>query len=109
MTSQAVLSTCASNNLPHARVVAIREISDKGLLFFTQKGTRKVAELEANPQANLIFGLSLNNVKLSLRALLKLCPTKSMKRIGKRILKKHKYGSQHMPPLHPNQSTQKKN
>lgn len=42
---QAVLATCAKEAIPHARVVAIREINERGLLFFTQKGTRKFNEL----------------------------------------------------------------
>lgn len=42
---QAVLSTATMSAIPHARVVAIREIDDHGLVFFTQRGTRKVDEL----------------------------------------------------------------
>lgn len=54
---QGVLSTATTSAVPHARVVAIREINEDGLLFFTQKGTRKVAELTANPH-----GLSLIHI-----------------------------------------------
>lgn len=56
---QAVLSTATLEAIPHARLVAIREINDQGLLFFTQKGTRKVSELNANPHAALTFWLEL--------------------------------------------------
>jgi pyridoxamine 5'-phosphate oxidase len=56
---QAVLSTTTSQPVPHARVVAIREISDKGLLFFTQRGTRKVAEMKDNPKCCLTFWFEL--------------------------------------------------
>jgi pyridoxamine 5'-phosphate oxidase len=53
---QAILSTDTVNAIPHARVVAIREISsDQGLLFFTQKETKKVAELTQNPLVARIF------------------------------------------------------
>jgi len=52
---QAVLSTATINAIPHARVVSIREISDFGLIFFTQKETRKVSELHENPFATLTF------------------------------------------------------
>ena len=34
---QAVLSTATLASVPHSRVVAIREITEEGLLFFTQK------------------------------------------------------------------------
>lgn len=56
---QAVLSTSTNDNTPHGRVVAIREINDQGLLFFTQKGTRKVNELNKNPIAAITFWFEL--------------------------------------------------
>lgn len=56
---QAVLSTATLKAVPHARVVAIREISEHGLLFFTQKGTKKVVELSTNPNAVITFWLEL--------------------------------------------------
>lgn len=56
---QAVLSTCAKNAMPHARVVAIREIDEHGLLFFTQKGTRKVSEISENPHGVITFWFEL--------------------------------------------------
>lgn len=56
---QAVLSTATQEAIPHARLVAIREINDQNLLFFTQKGTRKVSELNANPHATLTFWFEL--------------------------------------------------
>lgn len=52
---QAVLSTATNDAVPHARVVAVREISEEGLVFFTQKGTRKVVELHSNPRAAMTF------------------------------------------------------
>ena len=55
----AVLATVAAGAMPHSRVVAIREINDQGLLFFTQKHTRKVSEIESNPHASLTFWLEL--------------------------------------------------
>lgn len=56
---QAVLSSCAKDSVPHARVVALREINDGGLLFFTQRGTRKVHELLENPFATIVFWFEL--------------------------------------------------
>lgn len=55
----AVLATCAKDAIPHARVVSIHEIDEQGLLFFTQQGTRKVRELNANPLATMTFWFEL--------------------------------------------------
>jgi pyridoxamine 5'-phosphate oxidase len=57
---QAVLATATTSAVPHGRVVAIREITNQGLVFFTQRGTRKVTELEENPRAAMIFWFELN-------------------------------------------------
>lgn len=56
---QAVLSTCSKGGAPHARVVAIREINEQSLLFFTQRNTRKVTELLSNPFATITFWFEL--------------------------------------------------
>ncbi|KTD16624.1 pyridoxine/pyridoxamine 5'-phosphate oxidase [Legionella jordanis] len=56
---QAVLATIGQNNIPHSRVVAIREISNQDLLFFTQSSTRKVIELRKNPHISLNFWFEL--------------------------------------------------
>lgn len=53
----AVLSTQGLNSEPHARVVAIREMSEDWILFFTQKRTRKVEEITNNGQVALTFWL----------------------------------------------------
>lgn len=55
----AVLATSAKDAIPHARVVAIREIGEHGLIFFTQQGTRKVRELNENPLATMTFWFEL--------------------------------------------------
>ncbi|PWY56359.1 pyridoxamine 5'-phosphate oxidase [Legionella qingyii] len=57
--SHAVLSSISLDGVPHSRVVAVREISDEGILFFTQKRTRKVNELKNNPRVSLVFWLEL--------------------------------------------------
>jgi pyridoxamine 5'-phosphate oxidase len=53
--NNAVLATITSTGIPHSRVVAIREIESDGLVFFTQKKTRKVSELLNNPSASMTF------------------------------------------------------
>lgn len=52
-----VLATAGKDGFPHSRVVAIREISLQGIIFFTQKGTRKVVELTENPKASMTLWL----------------------------------------------------
>lgn len=55
----AVLSTADKDSIPHGRVIAIREINEQGLLFFTQRGTRKVMEMTNNPIVSLTFWFEL--------------------------------------------------
>lgn len=56
---QAVLSTVDRYRVPHSRVVAIREINSQGLLFFTQRDTRKVTEMSLNPSVSMTFWFEL--------------------------------------------------
>lgn len=56
---QAILSTTTLDAIPHSRVVAIREVTEDGLLFFTQQGTRKVDELQNNPRVSITFWFEL--------------------------------------------------
>tara|TARA_R110000868_G_scaffold32318_1_gene117595 strand:+ start:1197 stop:1778 length:582 start_codon:yes stop_codon:yes gene_type:complete len=67
---QAVLSTCGNDAIPHARVVAIREIEESGLLFFTQKGTKKVKEMLSNPHACITFWFELFQREVILQGLI---------------------------------------
>lgn len=55
----ATLSTTGKDSIPHGRVIAIREINEQGLLFFTQRGTRKVVEMTYNPMVSLTFWFEL--------------------------------------------------
>ena len=57
--NRVVLATATSNGIPHSRIVAVREISPKGILFFTQQGTRKVAEITENPHASMTLWLAM--------------------------------------------------
>ena len=59
----AVLSTC-DNDTPHSRVVAIREYSEAGFLFFTQGGTRKTTEMANNNQVSLNYWLSMSHKQI---------------------------------------------
>ncbi|HRD68996.1 MAG TPA: pyridoxamine 5'-phosphate oxidase family protein [Legionella sp.] len=51
----AVLSSQGLNGASHGRVVAIREITEENLIFFTQKRTRKVEEIKNNNKVSLTF------------------------------------------------------
>lgn len=52
-----VLATVDENGNPISRTVAIREINEQGLLFFTQLGSAKVAHILANPYVSFTFML----------------------------------------------------
>lgn len=54
-----ILATASKEAIPGARVVAIREINEKGMLFFTQRGTRKVRELSQNHNVSAVIWLPL--------------------------------------------------
>ena len=52
-----VLATVDENGLPKSRTVAIREINENGLLFFTQLGSAKVTHILVNPFVSFTFML----------------------------------------------------
>jgi pyridoxamine 5'-phosphate oxidase len=49
------LATAGSDGAPSVRMVLMKGVDDRGFTFFTNYGSRKGAELEANPQAALLF------------------------------------------------------
>lgn len=50
-----VLSTVGENNRPSSRVVLIKEITEKGLVFFTNYLSKKGREMEQNPHVSANF------------------------------------------------------
>ncbi len=50
-----VLATSMSDGAPSARVVLLKGIEDRGLLFFTDYSSRKGRELADNPRGALVF------------------------------------------------------
>lgn len=50
-----ILSTSGKSNKPDARVVLLKEISDGGLVFYTNYESKKSKELQENPNASLLF------------------------------------------------------
>jgi pyridoxamine 5'-phosphate oxidase len=51
-----VLSTVSPEGQPHARVMLLKEFDAEGFVFFTNYGSEKGRDLEANPHAALTFG-----------------------------------------------------
>ena len=49
------LATATPDGRPSARLVLLKEVSAGGFVFFTNYGSRKAEELEANPRAALAF------------------------------------------------------
>jgi pyridoxamine 5'-phosphate oxidase len=49
------LATATPDGVPAARVVLLKDIDDRGLVFFTNYESRKGIELAANPHAALCF------------------------------------------------------
>jgi pyridoxamine 5'-phosphate oxidase len=50
-----VLATCAADGQPSARTVLLKGVDERGFEFFTNLGSRKGQELQANPRASLAF------------------------------------------------------
>jgi pyridoxamine 5'-phosphate oxidase len=53
--SAMALATATQEGRPSVRMVLLRGIDDRGFAFFTNYNSRKAHELEANPQASLVF------------------------------------------------------
>ena len=49
------LATATPEGRPSARMVLVKGFDASGIVFFTNYGSRKAAELEANPHAALLF------------------------------------------------------
>ena len=50
-----VLSTASADGAPSARTVLLKGLDGRGLVFFTNLGSRKGRELAQNPRAALVF------------------------------------------------------
>src|SRR3954447_2421818 len=49
------VATATSEGVPSARMVLLKDVDDRGLVFFTNYSSRKGVELEQNPRAALLF------------------------------------------------------
>lgn len=61
-----VLATAGKDNVPHSRIVAVREINERGVLFFTQRGNGKVIQILENPQVSMTLWLPLQQRQVNL-------------------------------------------
>lgn len=50
-----VLSTVAPGGQPSSRVVLLKDLDEQGLVFYTNLGSRKAAEIRGNPKVSLSF------------------------------------------------------
>ena len=49
------LATATREGKPSARIVLLKEYNEKGFVFFTNYESHKGKELDANPQATIVF------------------------------------------------------
>ncbi len=49
------IATASKDGIPAARIVLLKAVDDRGFTFFTNYNSNKGKELEANPQAALVF------------------------------------------------------
>jgi pyridoxamine 5'-phosphate oxidase len=49
------LATATSDGRPSARIVLLQSVDERGFVFFSNRGSRKGAELAENPRAALVF------------------------------------------------------
>jgi len=52
-----ILATVDSKGIPHSRCVSVREINKREPLFFTQKGSQKVKQIESNSAVSMTISL----------------------------------------------------
>lgn len=50
-----VLATASADRKPSARIVLLRNFNESGFVFFTNYGSRKARDIEANSSASLLF------------------------------------------------------
>ena len=55
MPESVALATATSEGAPSVRMVLLKEVNEKGFVFFTNYGSRKANEIEANRRAALCF------------------------------------------------------
>jgi pyridoxamine 5'-phosphate oxidase len=64
-----ILATASISAIPSARVLAIREINESGILFFTQRDTRKTAEIAANEHVSGVIWLPMQQRQIGIEGI----------------------------------------
>ncbi len=49
------LATATADGKPSARIVLLKEVNERGFVFYTNYASRKGKEIEENPQAQILF------------------------------------------------------
>jgi pyridoxamine 5'-phosphate oxidase len=55
MPEAVALATASRDGAPSARMVLLKEVDTRGFVFFTNYGSRKASDMDANPRASLCF------------------------------------------------------
>jgi pyridoxamine 5'-phosphate oxidase len=55
LSESVALATATGDGRPSVRMVLLKDVDERGFVFFTNYGSRKAAELDANPHAALCF------------------------------------------------------
>ena len=50
-----VVATVDENNQPYQRIVLLKHYDERGLVFYTNLGSRKAHQIEHNPRISLLF------------------------------------------------------
>ncbi|KAJ3333834.1 hypothetical protein HDU93_008328, partial [Gonapodya sp. JEL0774] len=58
------LSTASLDGRPSSRIVSLRGVDERGLVFYSQRDSRKAQELAANPQCSLLFWWGTRQVRV---------------------------------------------
>ncbi len=56
------LATCGTDNKPSVRIVLLREITETGIVFYTNYESAKGQDIAENPNAEALFFLSLIHI-----------------------------------------------
>lgn len=62
----AILATVDTEGKPSSRVVAVRQLDDQGVLFFTQRLSKKVTQLRSFPFASITVWLPITKRQINL-------------------------------------------